>query len=84
MDKSITRPTSPSVRWCARRSARTKIGIVRTLDGRAGGCAGAHVRWAAGANIITFHPRPAARDRTLVLIRDHGCKAGLVFNPPRR
>ena len=36
----------------------------------------------AGANIITFHPEGSEHvDRTLALIRDHGCKAGLVFNP---
>jgi len=36
----------------------------------------------AGANIITFHPEASDHvDRTLALIRDHGCKAGLVFNP---
>jgi ribulose-phosphate 3-epimerase len=36
----------------------------------------------AGANIITFHPEASRHiDRTLSLIRDHGCKAGLVFNP---
>ena len=36
----------------------------------------------AGANIITFHPEASEHvDRTLQLIRDHGCKAGLVFNP---
>jgi ribulose-phosphate 3-epimerase len=36
----------------------------------------------AGANIITFHPEASHHvDRTLSLIRDHGCKAGLVFNP---
>ena len=36
----------------------------------------------AGANIITFHPEGSRHvDRTLQLIRDHGCKAGLVFNP---
>jgi ribulose-phosphate 3-epimerase len=36
----------------------------------------------AGANIITFHPEASAHvDRTLSLIRDQGCKAGLVFNP---
>jgi ribulose-phosphate 3-epimerase len=36
----------------------------------------------AGANIITFHPEASHHvDRTLALIRDHGCKAGLVFNP---
>ncbi len=36
----------------------------------------------AGANIISFHPEASRHvDRTLALIRDHGCKAGLVFNP---
>ena len=36
----------------------------------------------AGAGIITFHPEGSDHvDRTLALIRDHGCKAGLVFNP---
>ena len=35
-----------------------------------------------GANIITFHPEASLHvDRTLSLIRDAGCKAGLVFNP---
>ncbi len=36
----------------------------------------------AGANLITFHPEASEHvDRTLELIRDRGCKAGLVFNP---
>ena len=36
----------------------------------------------AGANIITFHPEASSHvDRTLSLIREHGCKAGLAFNP---
>jgi ribulose-phosphate 3-epimerase len=36
----------------------------------------------AGANVISFHPEGSVHiDRTLSLIRDHGCKAGLVFNP---
>jgi ribulose-phosphate 3-epimerase len=36
----------------------------------------------AGANIITFHPEASDHvDRTLGLIRDSGCQAGLVFNP---
>src|SRR5262252_671561 len=36
----------------------------------------------AGANVISFHPEASRHvDRTLSLIRDHGCKAGLVFNP---
>ncbi|MEX0899605.1 MAG: ribulose-phosphate 3-epimerase [Gammaproteobacteria bacterium] len=37
---------------------------------------------AAGASWITFHPEASEHvDRTLSLIREHGCKAGLVFNP---
>ena len=37
---------------------------------------------AAGANIISFHPEASEHvHRTLRLIKDHGCKAGLVFNP---
>ena len=37
---------------------------------------------AAGADYITFHPEASEHvDRTLQLVRDHGCKAGLVFNP---
>ncbi len=36
----------------------------------------------AGANIISFHPEASDHvDRTIQLIRDKGCKAGLVFNP---
>ncbi len=36
----------------------------------------------AGANVITFHPEASRHvDRSLALIRDQGCKAGLVFNP---
>jgi ribulose-phosphate 3-epimerase len=36
----------------------------------------------AGADIISFHPEASEHvDRTLSLIREHGCKAGLVFNP---
>ncbi len=36
----------------------------------------------AGANIISFHPEASEHvDRTLALIRDCGCKAGLVLNP---
>ena len=36
----------------------------------------------AGANIITFHPEGSEHiDRTLGLIKENGCKAGLVFNP---
>jgi ribulose-phosphate 3-epimerase len=37
---------------------------------------------AAGATYITFHPDASTHvDRSLQLIRDAGCKAGLVFNP---
>jgi len=37
---------------------------------------------AAGASYITFHPEASEHvDRTLALIRDSGCKAGLVLNP---
>jgi ribulose-phosphate 3-epimerase len=36
----------------------------------------------AGASYITFHPDASTHvDRTLQLIRDAGCKSGLVFNP---
>lgn len=36
----------------------------------------------AGANIITFHPEASKHiDRTISLIKDNGCKAGLVLNP---
>ena len=36
----------------------------------------------AGASIISFHPEASEHvERTLSLIRDQGCKAGLVFNP---
>lgn len=37
---------------------------------------------AAGASIITFHPQASEHvDRSLQLIKEHGCKAGLVLNP---
>ena len=36
----------------------------------------------AGASIISFHPEASEHvDRTIALIKDSGCKAGLVFNP---
>ena len=36
----------------------------------------------AGANLISFHPEASDHvDRTLALIRDQGCQAGLVLNP---
>jgi ribulose-phosphate 3-epimerase len=37
---------------------------------------------AAGASYISVHPEATEHlDRTLQLIREHGCKSGLVFNP---
>jgi ribulose-phosphate 3-epimerase len=37
---------------------------------------------AAGANWISFHPEATEHvDRTIELIREHGCRPGLVFNP---
>jgi ribulose-phosphate 3-epimerase len=37
---------------------------------------------AAGASYISIHPEASEHvDRTLQLIREHGCKSGLVFNP---
>ena len=36
----------------------------------------------SGANYISFHPEASEHvDRTLQLIKDHGCKAGLALNP---
>jgi ribulose-phosphate 3-epimerase len=36
----------------------------------------------AGATYISFHPEASAHvDRTIALIREHGCRPGLVFNP---
>ncbi|KRO78643.1 MAG: ribulose phosphate epimerase, partial [Methylophilales bacterium BACL14 MAG-120910-bin43] len=36
----------------------------------------------AGADIITFHPEGSEHiDRSLSLVRENGCKSGLVFNP---
>jgi ribulose-phosphate 3-epimerase len=36
----------------------------------------------AGASIVSFHPEASEHvDRTIGLIHEHGCKAGLVFNP---
>jgi ribulose-phosphate 3-epimerase len=36
----------------------------------------------AGASWISFHPEASEHvDRTIALIRDHGCRPGLVFNP---
>ena len=37
---------------------------------------------AAGASFITFHPEASEHvDRSLSLVREQGCKSGLVFNP---
>ena len=37
---------------------------------------------AAGASIISFHPEASEHiDRTISLIKEQGCKAGMVFNP---
>jgi ribulose-phosphate 3-epimerase len=37
---------------------------------------------AAGATFITFHPEATEHiDRTIALIREHGCRPGLAFNP---
>ena len=50
--------------------------MVRPVDRLAGDFA------QAGANLITFHPEASDHvDRTLSMIRDLGCKAGLVLNP---
>lgn len=36
----------------------------------------------AGASLISFHPEATRHvDRTIQLVKSHGCKAGLVFNP---
>src|SRR5213076_2579564 len=36
----------------------------------------------AGASFISFHPEASEHiDRTISLIREHGCRPGLVFNP---
>ena len=36
----------------------------------------------AGASVISFHPEATAHPhRTIALIKEHGCQAGLVFNP---
>jgi ribulose-phosphate 3-epimerase len=36
----------------------------------------------AGADVITFHPEATEHvDRTIALVRDHGCKVGLALNP---
>jgi ribulose-phosphate 3-epimerase len=36
----------------------------------------------AGASIVSFHPEASLHvDRTIALIREHGCQPGLVFNP---
>ena len=53
----------------------------RAPDGEAGGPHRPRFRQ-AGANIISFHPEASEHvDRTIGLIHESGCKAGLVFNP---
>ncbi len=43
---------------------------------------GANIFAKAGASYITFHPEASRHvDRSLALIREEGCKSGLVFNP---
>ena len=43
---------------------------------------GGYLALLGGADVITFHPEASEHvDRTLQLIKEHGCKAGLVFNP---
>jgi len=50
--------------------------MVQPVDALAGAFA------KAGADLISFHPEASAHvDRTLQLIHDAGCRAGLVFNP---
>jgi ribulose-phosphate 3-epimerase len=54
----------------------------RAPDGQAGGSADRGLRQGAGASWITFHPEASEHvDRSLQLIRDLGCRSGLVFNP---
>jgi len=81
MDNHYVR-TSPSARWCARAApargaaARYVHLMVKPVDGLVPG-----VRQ-GGASIISFHPEASEHvDRTIALIREHGCKAGLVLNP---
>jgi ribulose-phosphate 3-epimerase len=50
--------------------------MVRPVDGLVAGFA------KAGAGIISFHPEASEHvDRTIALIKENGCKAGLVLNP---
>ncbi len=66
---------------CASLRPRTKLPIdvhlmVKPVDGLVPEFA------KAGANLISFHPEASEHvDRTLALIRECGCKAGLAFNP---
>jgi ribulose-phosphate 3-epimerase len=66
--------------WCARadgrRAALDVHLMVQPVDALVESFA------AAGADVITFHPEASLHvDRTLQLIRSHGCLAGLAFNP---
>ncbi len=66
---------------------------IREIAGRVGGIIDVHLMVEpvdriipdfakAGANIITFHPEASKHiDRSLAMVRDLGCKSGLVFNP---
>jgi ribulose-phosphate 3-epimerase len=69
----------PMVCEAIRRHVRIPIDVhlmVRPVDALAAAFAD------AGANIISFHPEAVDHvDRTIQLIHDRGCKAGLVLNP---
>jgi len=69
----------PLVCAAIRPHARTPIDVhlmVRPVDRLVGDFA------KAGASIISFHPEASDHvDRTIALIREHGCKPGLVLNP---
>ena len=81
--QSLRARISPSARWCARRCASTACTapidvhlMVRPVDRIVPDFA------AAGATYISFHPEATEHvDRTIALIREHGCRPGLVFNP---
>ena len=70
-----------ALRPCAKRADGTPVTIdvhlmVQPVDALAQAFA------KAGADRISFHPEASAHvDRSLQVIRDHGCQAGLVFNP---
>jgi len=65
---------------CERRDGTAATMDVHLMVSPVDALAGAFA--AAGANVITFHPDASTHvDRTLQLIRDAGCRAGLAFNP---